>query len=117
MSTARRMKWKDFRFHFFDRNPQLFAAFELSLEELQTMVFDFSNRKKYDLTQHALNELRNLLAAYLIARDNSLRVPSATMAIFLPSERRFDAVLTRQLERLKAHAARGISNSDQEFVK
>lgn len=117
MSTTRRMKWKDFRFHFFDRNPQLFAAFELSLEELQTMVFDFSNKNKYDLTQHALNELRNLLSAYLMARDNSLRVPSATMAIFLPSERGFDAVLTRQLERLKAHAARGISNSDQEFVK
>jgi len=111
------MKWKDFRFVFFDRNPQLFAVFELSLEELQTMVFDFSNRKKYDLTQHALDELRNLLSAYLVARDNSLRVPSATMATFFPSERGFDAVLTRQLERLKAHAARGISNSDQEFVK
>jgi hypothetical protein len=111
------MKWKDFRFHFFDRNPQLFSAFELSLEELQTMVFDFSERKKYDLTQHALYELRNLLSAYLVARANSLRVPSATMATFFPSETRFDAVLTRQLERLKAHAARGISNSDQEFVK
>src|SRR6266481_4161611 len=111
------MKWKDFRFHFFDRNPQLFSAFELSLEELQTMVFDFSERKKYDLTQHALHELRNLLSAYLVARNNSLRVPSSTMTIFLPSEMGFDAVLTRQLERLKAHAARGISNLDQEFVK
>ncbi|VVB53008.1 Uncharacterised protein [uncultured archaeon] len=117
MSAARQMRWKDFRFHFFDRNPQLFAAFELSLEELQTMVFDFSNRKKYDLSQHALNELHKLLSAYIIARSDSLRIPSATMAVFLPSERRFDSVLTRQLERLKAHATRGVSNSDQEFVK
>jgi hypothetical protein len=111
------MKWKDFRFVFFDRNPQLFAAFELSLEELQTMVFDFSNRKKYDLTQHALNELLNLLSAYLVARGNSLRIPSATMVTYMPSERGFDPVLTRQLDRLKAHAARGIANADQEFVK
>ena len=30
---------------------------------------------------------------------------------------RFDPLLTRQLERFNAHVARGISNSDQEFVK
>ncbi len=117
MTAARRMKWKDYRFHLFDRNPQIFAAFEVSLEELQAMVFDFSERKKYNLTRHALSELRNLLSAYLVARDNSLRVPTSTMAMFFPSETRFDAVLTRQLERFKAHAARGISSSDQEFVK
>jgi hypothetical protein len=111
------MRWKDFRFHFFDRNPQLFGAFEASLDELQAMVFDFSVREKYDLTRHALAELGNLLADYLIARDRSLRVPTSTMAMFFPSEMGFDPVLTRQLERLKAHAARGISNSDQEFVK
>ncbi|MCL5287442.1 MAG: hypothetical protein M1453_05550 [Acidobacteria bacterium] len=111
------MKWKDLRFLFFDGNPQVFTAFEASLEELQAMVFDFSERKKYSLTGHALGELRNLLSTYLVARDNSLRVPTSTMAMFLPSETRFDGVLTRQLERFKAHAARGISNSDQEFVK
>lgn len=81
------------------------------------MVFDFSVREKYDLTRHALAELANLLTAYLLARDSSLRVPTSTMAMFFPSETGFDPVLTRQLERLKAHAARGISNSDQEFVK
>ncbi len=117
MTAARKMKWKDYRFHFFDRNPQIFAAFEVSLEELQAMVFDFSERKKYNLTRHALSEIRNLLSAYLVARDNSLRVPTSSMAMFFPSETGFDAVLTRQLERLKAHAAQGISSSDQEFVK
>jgi hypothetical protein len=111
------MRWKDLRFHFFDRNPQLFGAFEASLDELQSMVFDFSEREKYDLTRHSLLELGNLLAAYLVARDRSLRVPTSTMAMFFPSETGFDPVLTRQLERLKAHAARGISDSDQEFVK
>ena len=115
--TAKRMRWRDLRFRFFDRNPQLFNAFEASLDELQAMVFDFSERKKYDLTRHALSELANLLAAYLVARDRSLRVPTGTMAMFFPSETEFDGVLTRQLERLKAHAERGISNSDQEFVK
>jgi hypothetical protein len=111
------MRWKDFRFHFFDRNPQLFGAFEASLDELQGMVFEFSQREKYDLTRHALSELSNLLSAYLVARGGSLRVPTSTMAMFFPSEIGFDPVLTRQLERLKAHAARGISKSDQEFVK
>jgi len=111
------MRWKDLRFHFFDRNPQLFGAFEASLDELQSMVFDFSEREKYDLTRHALLEVGNLLTAYLAARDRSLRVPTSTMAMFYPSETGFDPVLTRQLERLKAHAARGISDSDQEFVK
>jgi hypothetical protein len=81
------------------------------------MVFDFSERKKYNLTRHALNELGNLLSAYLISRDNSLRVPTSTMAMCFPSETGFDPVLTRQLERFKAHAARGNTNSDQEFVK
>ena len=117
MTTSRRMKWRDFRFQFFDRNPQLFNAFEGSLDELQTMVFDFSERKKYDLTRHALSKLQSLISAYLLARDNSLRVPTGTMALFFPSETGFDPVLTRQLERFKAHAARGISASDQEFVK
>jgi len=117
MTAAQQMKWKDYKFHFFDRNPQIFSAFEVALEELQSMVFDFSERKKYNLTRHALNELSNLLLAYLIARDNSLRVPTSTMAMFFPSDIGFDPVLTRQLERFKAHAARGISNSDQEFVK
>jgi hypothetical protein len=111
------LKWKDLRFRFFDRNPQIFAAFEASLEELQVMVFDFSERKKYDLTRHALGELRALLAAYLNTRDSSLRVPTSAMALFFPSESGFDAVLTRQLERFKSHMMRGTSNSDQEFVK
>jgi hypothetical protein len=115
--TAKRLQWRDLRFHFFDRNPQLFNTFEASLDELQAMVFDFSERKKYDLTRHALSELGNLLAAYLVARDRSLRVPTGTMAMFFPSETAFDGVLTRQLERFKAHAERGIANSDQEFVK
>src|SRR5207248_10454082 len=96
---------------------KIFAAFEASLDELQTMVFDFSEQKKYTLTQHALGELRNLLSAYMIARADSLRVPTRTMAMFFPSEMGFDPVLTRQLERFKAQAARGISNSDQEFTK
>jgi hypothetical protein len=39
------------------------------------------------------------------------------MAMFFPSETAFDGLLTRQLERLKAHAARGISISDQELIK
>lgn len=117
MTTPRRMKWRDFRFQFFDRNPQVFDAFEGSLDELQTMVFDFSERKKYDLTRHALSELQSLISAYLLARDNSLRIPTGTMALLFPSETGFDPVLTRQLERFKAHAARGISASDQEFVK
>jgi hypothetical protein len=111
------MRWRDFRFLFFDRNPRIFAAFEFSVDELQTMVFEFSEGKKYDLTRHALSELRDLLSIYLIARDNSLRVPTTTMAVLFPSETGFDGVLTRQLERFKAHATRGISNSDQEFVK
>jgi hypothetical protein len=117
VTPARRMKWKDYRFHFFDRNPQIFSAFEVSLEELQAMVFDFSEQKKYNLTRHALGELRSLVSAYLVARDDSLRVPTSTMAMIFPSETGFDPVLTRQLERFKAQAARGISNSDQEFVK
>jgi hypothetical protein len=104
-------------FQFFDRNPQLFAPLEASLEELQTMVFDFSQRKKYVLTRHALTELQNILASYLRIRDKSLRVPTSTMALFMPSETTFDGVLSRQLERLKDHAARGIASSDQEFVK
>jgi hypothetical protein len=117
VTAARSMNWRDYKFHLFDRNPQIFAAFESSLEELQSVVFDFSERKKYTLTRHALSELRTLISAYLIARDHALRVPSSTMAMFFPSEMRFDPLLTRQLERFKAHAARGISNSDQEFVK
>lgn len=115
--TAKPIRWRDLRFHFFERNPQLFGTFEASLDELQAMVFDFSEREKYDLTRHALGELSNLIGAYLAARDRSLRVPTSTMAMFFPSETSFDGVLTRQLERLKAHAARGISKSDQEFVK
>jgi len=115
--TAKQIRWKDLRFHLFERNPQLFGTFEASLDELQAMVFDFSEREKYDLTKHALGELSNLLGAYLAARDRSLRVPTSTMAMFSPSETTFDGILTRQLERLKAHAARGISKSDQEFVK
>jgi hypothetical protein len=63
--------------------------------------------EKYTLSRHALSELRNLLSAYLIARADSLRVPTSTMAMFFPSEMGFDPVLTRQLERFKAHAARG----------
>jgi hypothetical protein len=39
------------------------------------------------------------------------------MALFYPSENRFDGVLTRQLERLKAQADRGIGYPDQELVK
>ena len=117
MTAARRTAWKDYKFQLFDRNPQLFAAFEVSLDELQTIVFDFSERKKYNLTRHALDELRKLLSAYLVARDNTLQVPSSTMAMFFPSEMRFDPLLTRQLERFNAHVARGISNSDQEFVE
>src|ERR1035438_1020294 len=62
VTTSRRMKWRDFRFQFFDRNPQLFNAFEGSLDELQTMVFDFSERKKYDLTrsEEHTSELQSL---------------------------------------------------------
>jgi hypothetical protein len=69
------------------------------------------------MTRHALNEIRDLISQYLIARDRSLRIPSSTMALFSPSETRFDAVLTRQLEQLKSQAGRGITNSDQEIVK
>ena len=39
------------------------------------------------------------------------------MGLFFPSENRFDALLTQQLEQLKAHADRGIANSDQELIK
>ncbi len=39
------------------------------------------------------------------------------MGLFFPSENRFDAVLTQQLEHFKAHADRGIANSDQELIK
>lgn len=111
------MKWRDLRFQLYDRNPQLFGAFEASLDELQAIVFDFSQHQKYDLTRHALHELTSLLSSYVLTRDNSLRVPTSAMAMFFPSEITFDPVLTRQLERFKSHAARGIANSDQEFVK
>jgi hypothetical protein len=39
------------------------------------------------------------------------------MALFFPSENLFDGVLTRQLEQLKAHAGRGITQGDQELIK
>lgn len=39
------------------------------------------------------------------------------MGLLFPSDIRFDAVLTRQLERLKAQAARGVERSDQELIK
>jgi hypothetical protein len=95
----------------------LFAAFEASLEELHTIVFRFAELKKYDVTRHALNKIKELISQYLIARNRSLRVPGSSMALFYPSENRFDGVLSRQLERLKAHADRGIGYSDQELVK
>lgn len=117
MTPTPKIRWRDFRFRFFDRNPQIFSAFEAALDELHTMVFDFSDQKRYTLTLHALGELRELLSSYLISRADSLRVPTSTMAMFFPSETGFDAVLTRQLERFKAHAARGIADSDQEFTK
>jgi hypothetical protein len=39
------------------------------------------------------------------------------MGLFFPSENRFDQLLTQQLEQLKAHSDRGITNSDQELIK
>ena len=39
------------------------------------------------------------------------------MGMFFPSETRFDPLLTQQLEQFKAHAGRGIANSEQELVK
>jgi len=57
------------------------------------------------------------MSEYLTARDHSLRVPGSSMGLFFPSENRFDGVLSRQLEQLKAQAGRGIAQSDQELVK
>lgn len=87
------------------------------MEELQTIVFRFAELKRYDVVQHALSEIQQLLAQYLLVRDRSLRVPGTSMGSFFPSEMRFDSVLTRQLERLKAQASRGIDRSDQEVIK
>lgn len=39
------------------------------------------------------------------------------MAVFFPSENRFDPLLTQQLEQLKAHGDRVMTNSDQELIK
>jgi hypothetical protein len=87
------------------------------VEELQTIVFRFAELKRYDVVQHALSEIQELLSLYLLVRDRSLRVPGSSMGLFFPSEIRFDSVLTRQLERLKSQAARGIERSDQELIK
>ena len=87
------------------------------MEELQTVVFRFAELKRYDVVQHALSEIQQLISQYLLVRDRSLRVPGSSMGLFFPSEIRFDGVLTRQLERLKAQAARGIERSDQELIK
>lgn len=87
------------------------------MEELQTIVFRFAELKRYDVVQHALSEIQQLLSQYLLVRDRALRVPGSSMGLFFPSEIRFDAVLTRQLERLKAQAAHGIERSDQELIK
>jgi hypothetical protein len=87
------------------------------LDELHTIVVRFAELKKYDVTRHALSEITQLISQYLIVRDRSLRVPGSSMALFFPSENRFDGVLTRQLERLKAQADRGIGYPDQELVK
>lgn len=112
-----RVNWRGLKFAFFERNPNLFAGFEASVEELQTIVFRFAELKRYDVVQHALAEIQLLLSQYLLARDRSLRVPGSSVGLLFPSENRFDAVLTRQLERLKAQAARGIERSDQEVIK
>lgn len=101
----------------FERNPNLFAGFEASVEELQTVVFRFAELKRYDVVQHALIEIQTLISQYLVVRDRSIRIPGSSVGLFFPSEIRFDSVLTRQLERLKAQAARGIERSDQEMVK
>lgn len=95
----------------------MFAGFEASVEELQTIVFRFAELKKYDVTRHTLAEIQQLISQYLLARDRSLRVPGSTMALFFPSENLFDGVLTRQLEQLKAHAGRGMTQADQELIK
>jgi hypothetical protein len=113
----RRASWRGLKFLFFERNPNLFGGFEASVEELQTIVFRFAELKRYDVVQHALSEIQQLLSQYLLARDRSLRIPGSSIGLFFPSENRFDAVLTRQLERLKAQASRGIERSDQELIK
>jgi hypothetical protein len=87
------------------------------LDELHTIVFRFAELRKHDVTRHALSEIARLVSEYLIARNQSLRVPGSSMALFYPSENLFDGVLTRQLERLKAQADRGIGYPDQELVK
>jgi hypothetical protein len=111
------VNWREIRFALFDRNPGLFAAFQLSLDELHVIVGRYAELKKYDVTRHAFGEIGSLLSEYLIARDRSLRIPSSTMGVFFPSETRFDPLLTQQLEQLKSHAGRGIANSEQELVK
>jgi hypothetical protein len=111
------MNWQEIRFALFDRNPDLFAAFQLSLDELHVIVGRYAELKKYDVTRHAFGEIRSLLSEYLIARDRSLRIPSSRMGMFFPSETRSDPLLTQQLEQLKSHAGRAIANSEQELVK
>lgn len=113
----RRLNWRRLRFELFERNPNLFAGFEASVEELQTVVFRFAELKRYDVVQHALNEIQTLISQYLIVRDRSILVPGSSVGLFSPSDIRFDSVLTRQLERLKAQAGRGIERLDQEIVK
>jgi len=95
----------------------VFAALQLSLDELHVIIVRYAELKKYDVTRHAFGEVRDLLSRYLMARDRSLRIPSSSMGLFFPSENRFDALLTQQLEQLKAHADRGIASSDQELIK
>lgn len=113
----RRNNWRQLRFALFDRNPGFFTALQLSLDELHVIIVRYAELKKYDVTRHALGEVRDLLSRYLTVRDRSLRVPSSTMGLFFPSENRFDALLTQQLEQLKAQVDRGVANSDQELAK
>jgi len=44
------MNWREIRFALFDRNPDLFAAFQLSLDELHLIVGRYAELKKYDVT-------------------------------------------------------------------
>ena len=81
--TAKRLQWRDLRFHFFDRNPQLFNTFEASLDELQAMVFDFSERKKVRPNQTRPERARQSLS----------RVPSRARPLSSRAHRYYGNVL------------------------
>lgn len=110
-------EWNRLKCAVLDQNPGLFAAFELSLTELHTIVFTFSEKRKHDLTQHALSVIEQLLQRYLLMRNGALRIPNSVSAMFQAGDMTFDPLLTRQLEQLNSHGRRALASGEQELLK